>query len=103
MQNVTYRSIIISICILLAGCSSIGPHQIKLDRHRYNDVIQETNNEQLLMNIVRLRYVESVTNLKLTNVTSSYTFNPNISTAGTGMSFTTAGSGLSNSVKTLNI
>jgi len=47
-----------------------------------------TNNEQLLMNIVRLRYVEPVTNLKLTNVTSSYTFNPSISTAGTGIAFT---------------
>src|SRR5579862_6372482 len=108
MQNMVFRSFIIAIYILLVGCASIGPHQIKLDRNRYNDVIQQTNNEQLLMNIVRLRYVEPVTNLKLTNVTSSYTFNPSISTAGTGFSFTTGGMAApgaagSSNVKTFNI
>jgi len=103
-----FRSFVILVCISLAGCSSIGPHQVKLDRNRYNDVIQQTNNEQLLMNIVRLRYVEPVTNLKLTNVTSSYTFNSSITTAGTGLSFINAsasapgGAGPSQT-KTLNI
>lgn len=94
--------------VLLIGCQSIGPNQIKLDRNRYNDVIQETSNEQLLMNIVRLRYIEPMTNLKLTNITSSYTLNPGLSLPGTGLSSVTGGKSApaaagSSVMRTLNI
>lgn len=69
--------------LLLTGCASIGPKQISLDRNRYNDVIQETNLQQLLKNIVHLRYLEPVAFTKVTNVTSSYNLNPQVSTNGT--------------------
>jgi hypothetical protein len=68
---------IVVICvILLSGCASIGPRQIKLDRNRYNDVIQDTTNQQLLGDIVRVAYFEPISFLKVANVTSSYTLSP---------------------------
>jgi hypothetical protein len=75
--NFKFRLVIL-LFILLSGCASIGPRQIKLDRNRYNSIIQTTNNQQLLENIVRLHYLEPVSFLRVTNVTASYTLNPTI-------------------------
>lgn len=74
-----YKWTLLLNLLLLTSCASIGPSQIHIDRSRYNDVVQDTNNQQLLMNIVRLRYAEPTAFLKLSNVTSSYSLN-----AGTG-------------------
>lgn len=63
---------IFSILLLVTGCASIGPRQIDLDRGRYNDVVYETDNAQMLKNIVRIRYFEPISFLKVTNVTASY-------------------------------
>ncbi len=57
---------------MVTGCTSLGPSRVKIDRVQYNDIVQETDNEQLLKNIVRLRYFHSTNYLAITNVTSSY-------------------------------
>lgn len=58
---------------MLTACSSIGPQNINTDRGRYNDIVRDTDQEQLLKNIVRLRYIEPPSYLQVTNVTASYT------------------------------
>lgn len=63
---------ILSAILLFTGCTSIGPKQMDLDRGRYNDVVFDTDNAQMLKNIVRMRYNEPISFLKVTNVTSSY-------------------------------
>ncbi|HHF7344543.1 TPA: hypothetical protein ACPSKB_000949 [Legionella feeleii] len=63
------------IVLLLTGCTSIGPRQIHLDRARYNDIVRETDNAQVLKNLVRLRYLEPTSHLKVTSVTASYSLN----------------------------
>lgn len=82
-----------SVIILITSCTSIGPREIYVNRNRYNDVIQDTNNEQLLKNIVRIRYIEPTSFLKLSNVTASYTLSPSISTLGSGLTYGTTSSG----------
>lgn len=74
------------ICILLTltGCKSIGPKQVNVDRGRYNETINNTNNQQLLSNIVRLRYVEPTFFMKLSNVTSSYILESSVNNNGEG-------------------
>lgn len=64
---------------LLAGCHSIGPREINLDRNPYNDAVVNTEDEQLLRNIVRMRYLEMISFLKINNITSSYTLSPSLS------------------------
>ena len=83
-QMVSFHNkwIISLLFLLLTSCASIGPRQISLDRNRYNDVIQDTNLQQLLKNIVHLRYLEPVAFTKVTNVTSSYSLNPSASVNG---------------------
>lgn len=75
---------ILLLFFLLTGCASIGPKQICLDRGRYNDVIRDTNNVQLLANIVRIRYVEPTFFMKLSNVTASYALEPQVNTNSGG-------------------
>lgn len=64
--------------LALGGCSSIGPHQLNLDRSQYNEVVTKTQQEELLANIVRTRYLESVNFMKITSITSSYSLSPSI-------------------------
>ena len=50
----------------------MGPKAVRYTRMRYNEVIRDTNDEQLLMNIVRLRYADSPVFIDLPNITSQF-------------------------------
>lgn len=70
-----YRVVLFTtILSVITGCHSVGPKNIDLDRSHYNDIVWQTDLEQLLKNIVRLRYAESSSYFQVTNVTASYSF-----------------------------
>src|SRR6516165_5629128 len=76
-----YRSFRRAIVLLatwagVSGC--IGPHAVRYTRMRYNEVVRGTNDEQLLINLVRLRYADSPVFIDLPNITSQF------EVAGTG-------------------
>jgi hypothetical protein len=52
------------------GC--LGPNAVRYTRMRYNEVVRDTNDQQLLMNIVRLRYADSPVFIDLPNITSQF-------------------------------
>jgi hypothetical protein len=54
----------------LSGC--VGPTAVRYTRLRYNEVVRDTNDEQLLINIVRLRYADSPVFIDLPNITSQF-------------------------------
>jgi hypothetical protein len=54
----------------VSGC--IGPSAIRYTRLRYNEVVRDTNDQQLLINIVRLRYADSPIFIDLPNITSQF-------------------------------
>src|SRR5262245_29879134 len=56
--------------VLVAGC--LGPEAVRQTRLRYNHVVQATNNEELLLNLLRLRYGECVSFLPLTAVNAQF-------------------------------
>ncbi len=56
------------ICNTL-GCA-FGPKSVELDRRRYNESVEHTNREELLLNIVRLRYEDSPGTLKIPGLTT---------------------------------
>lgn len=74
-----YKKGLLLTLFCLTACNSLGPSRVKIDRVQYNDIVQETDNEQLLKNIVRLRYLHSTNYLSITNVTSSYNLNRSLS------------------------
>jgi hypothetical protein len=56
----------------LGACGCLGPAAIRSTRMRYNEVLRSTNDEQLLMNLVRLRYADSPIFIDLPSITSQF-------------------------------
>jgi hypothetical protein len=54
----------------LAGCAQLGPNYLAAGRPLYNEAVQQTDAQQLLLNIVRQRYNDPVLFLDVTNITS---------------------------------
>jgi len=52
--------IAIGLCMSLAGCASFGPNSLQQTRLQYNEAVKATTEEQLLLNIVRLRYTDTL-------------------------------------------
>lgn len=59
---------------LLMGCTTLGPQYIASGRAAYNEVINHTEDQQMLKAIVRTRYGETVSMLAVTNVTANIRF-----------------------------
>jgi hypothetical protein len=68
---------------VLVGCHVVGPASLNSGRPAYNAAINRTNDEQMLMGLVRLRYGEAVGLLAVTSVTANLRFR---ATAGTELS-----------------
>ncbi len=58
------------IALGLAGCAQLGPNYLAAGRPLYNEAVQQTDAQQLLLNIVRQRYNDPVLFLDVTNITS---------------------------------
>jgi hypothetical protein len=55
----------------LSGCSTVGPASIKAGRAVYNEAINRTEDQQLLMRLVHTRYGETSSMLAVTSVTAN--------------------------------
>ncbi len=80
----------------MAGCAQFGSHTVSPAQFNYNAAILRGWNEQLLLNLVRLRYGESPLFLEVSNVVTGYTFSGNV---GSNAAFTTDAGGFDNSLK----
>jgi hypothetical protein len=77
---------------LLGACAQLGPQALVSGRPQYNIAVQQTEAQQLLLNIVRQRYNDPVLFLDVTSISSGFSRGVNGSLLG---SF---GSGSSNGV-----
>ena len=59
-----------SILLCSGGC--FGPATVRQSRDRYNEAIRQTNNEELLLNLVRLRYNEHPSFLPITGLNAQF-------------------------------
>jgi hypothetical protein len=75
-RNTQWGRSLLRVALLVAAwapCSGcVGPKAIRHTRLRYNEVVRDTNDEQLLINIVRLRYADSPVFIDLPNITSQF-------------------------------
>ncbi|MGO1120350.1 hypothetical protein ACTL6U_16715 [Rhodovibrionaceae bacterium A322] len=60
--------------LVLAGCSQLGPESLKVGRAQYNQALRQTANEELLLNIVRLRYLEPMSFLNISSISARSEF-----------------------------
>ncbi len=80
-QDFPWRGLpgVITRCAMLAllvavfpGCSTLGPRTIRGDRFNYNEAGAESSKEQILLNIVRLRYGEPMYFLEIGSMLSQF-------------------------------
>ena len=62
------------ISLTLTACSSLGTDRVVPDRFDYNLSIGESANQQMLLNLVRLRYRDVPVFLSVTSVLSQYVY-----------------------------
>jgi hypothetical protein len=55
----------------IIGCSGFGPRALKFNRNQYNMAMQQTSAQELLMNLVRLRYRDSPFFLQVASVSAN--------------------------------
>ena len=58
---------VVGLAVAAAGCG-VGPRALHTDRLAYNEAVKATSEEQLLLNIVRLRYCDTPSSLSVTTV-----------------------------------
>lgn len=64
----------LTLALLMTGCASIGPRVLQQDRLHYNEIMRNTSNQELLFNMVRLRYNEAPMAIKVGNISGSTTW-----------------------------
>ena len=64
-----------SVLFTLSGCAVVGPSSISHGRADYNEAINRTEDEQLLMSMVKGRYGETTSLLAVSGVAANVRFN----------------------------
>jgi hypothetical protein len=67
------RNALCALAVVLAGCQTIGADSVQRDRLDYATAIGDSWKEQVLLNIVKLRYFDPPVFLDVSSVISSYT------------------------------
>src|SRR5437870_672221 len=60
-----------AMVVVIGGCA-FGPKALERSHGRYNESVRRVDEEQLLRNIVRLRYNESPLNLNVAAIAAQY-------------------------------
>jgi hypothetical protein len=68
--------------VVLAGCTSIGPGSVSRDRFDYNASLTESWKRQILLNIVKMRYVEPVFFVDVGQIVAGYSLETDVNAGG---------------------
>jgi hypothetical protein len=84
IQNLKVHSVSLGIfALLLAGCAHVGPSTIVQDRFKYNVALRDSWEEQILNNMVGLRYGEAPIFLDVSSVIAQYSLQTSARLSGT--------------------
>ena len=77
---------------LLAGCSSIGPRLLPANQYSYNEALSQSMNQEMLLNLVRMKYEDSPYFLDVTTISSSMRLDTSLAgTASMGKTYHNTG------------
>ncbi len=76
------------LCILvafaaLAGCKSLGPQTVTMDRFDYGTAISDSWKQQTLLNIVKLRYMDLPVFVDVASIVNGYSMQTGVNLNGT--------------------
>jgi hypothetical protein len=64
----TRNALLLTLLLAVAPGCTIGPRSLERSRLRYNEAVKATGEEQLLLNIVRLRYTDNTSSLAVSTI-----------------------------------
>jgi len=76
------RVFLCAVLLSLAGCNSIGPSTIPRDRFDYSGALAESWKNQMLLNLVKMRYLDLPIYLDVGQIVSGYTVETSASAGG---------------------
>jgi len=74
-KRAAFVTVFISALIYLTGCAAIGPRHVPQDRFKYNEALAESTRHQMLLNLVRIRYLEEPVFLSVSSILTQYVYN----------------------------
>lgn len=75
--------LLVLVLLALGGCASLGPGSVKRDRFDYNVALTESWKRQVLLNVVKIRYVEPISFVDVGQIVAAYTLESGVSLSGT--------------------
>lgn len=83
-EKANYRNalLIAAALFLISGCAAQGAKRIPADRFDYNAAIAQSTREQMLLNIVRSRYLEVPVFLTVSSVLTQYEYDRSVGLGG---------------------
>ena len=76
------NALIVTLLFAVSGCNTVGPRTIPGARLNYNVAIARSADEQLLLNLVRLKYRDTPFFLEVTSVSTQYVMSYGVSAGG---------------------
>jgi len=77
-----FRIFMLVLVAFIVGCNSIGPVQLREERQDFNVALQQTNDEQMLLNLIRMKYRDTTMFLEVSALASQYSLTGNVTAAG---------------------
>jgi len=72
-----------ALAVALAGCAQVGPRSISANRAAYNLAIQQTNDQELLLNLVRMRYRDTLYFTHVERIAATVQFSRSVGASAT--------------------
>lgn len=66
------------VACAISGCATFGPNALQQTRLQYNEVVKATTEEQLLLNIIRLRYTDTPSSLAVSTIAAQFERSQNL-------------------------
>jgi hypothetical protein len=63
---------VVSVLGLAAACAGVGPNALRQSRQRYNETVKASSEEEMLLNIVRLRYADTPSSLAISSIAAQF-------------------------------
>jgi len=75
----------LSVAVLVCGATGcqLGPAALKMGHAAYGDAVRKINDEQMLLNLVRLRYRDTPVWLEVTSISTQFVFDSSGELSGT--------------------